>query len=132
MNKGKLATLSERKLSGNVQPLAVAGFWNFFFVPLLGFGLLWHVSFVLVGCFFLLVSSFKCFPFERVISFCFVFRSLRFGFVLVSFFLLVFAFLACSLRLFVLVIFLLYWQFVWLFYFLFFFALSIILLYFEH
>ena len=59
-----------------VQPLAVAGFWKDFFMPLLGFGLLWHVSFVLACCFFLPVSSFKCFPFERVISFCFVFRSL--------------------------------------------------------
>ena len=87
------------------QPLVVAGFWKDFFVPLLGFGLLWHVSFVLAGCIFLLVSSFKCFPFDRVILFCFVFRSLRFGFVLVSFFLLVFAFLACSLWLLVLVVF---------------------------
>ena len=69
-----------------VQPLAVGGFWKDFFVPLLGFGLLWHVSFVLACCFFLLASSFKCFPFERVISFCFVFRSLRFGSVLVSLF----------------------------------------------
>ena len=83
------------------------------------------------------MSRSECFPFERVISLCFVFRSLRFGSVLASFFLLDFAFLACSLRLFVLVVFpCIGRDYLWaacLDVFVFsYFALSIILLYFEH
>ena len=70
-----------------------------------GFGLLWQDGFEITDCIFLLVSRSEWFPFERVILLCFVFRSLCFGFVLTSFFLLDFAFLACSLRLFVLVVF---------------------------
>ena len=75
-------------------------YYERFFCSSSGFGLLWQVSFEFTGCFFLLVSWSKWFPFEKVILLCFVFISLRFGFVLSSFFLLVFAFLACSLRLF--------------------------------
>ena len=75
-----------------------------FFEPFLVFGLLWHDVFEAAGCIFLLISRFECFPFERVVSLCFVFRSVRFGSVLASFFLLDFA-LACSLRLFVLIVF---------------------------
>jgi len=75
-----------------------------FFRSSSGFGLLWQDNFEITGCIFLLVSRSEWFPFERVISLCFVFRSLRFGSVLTSFSLLDFAFLACSLHLFVLVV----------------------------
>ena len=92
-------------LQKKVQPFADADILKDFFVPLLGFGLLWQDSFEITSCIFLLVSRSKSFPFERVISLCFVFSFLHFGSILASFFLLDFASLACSLQLFVLVVF---------------------------